>query len=110
MTNITPSVVLDLVQVGAGLQVKNRTNDEAWYVLKFEKEGGFFRTRNVTTIHRAPVDDKGTLPLHFAQWDDRHLEIIKKMPEGSKEKPGISRKYKVREFLQKRENAGFFEA
>lgn len=107
MTSITPSVVFDLVQVGAGVQIKNRQNDEPYFVLKFEKKGGLFRRRNVTTIHRAPLDAKGTLPHHFAQWDGKDLEIVIKMPEGSKDRPGISKTYKVREFLRKHPGAGF---
>ena len=106
MTSITPSIVFDLVQVGAGVQIKNRQNDETYFVLKFEKKGGLFRRRNVTTIHRAPIDTKGTLPHHFAQWDKKKLEIVKKMPKGSHEKPGISKTYKIKDFMQKRPGSG----
>jgi len=110
MTAIKPSLVFDLVQVGAGVQIKNRQNDEAYFVLQFEKKGGFFKRRNVTTIHRAPIHAKGTLPHHFAQWDKKHLEIVKKIPKGSTEKPGISKSYKVKDFLRKRSGAGLFDA
>lgn len=107
MLDPTHHILFDLVQVGAGVQIKSRQTDEAYFVLKFEKKG-FLKKRNVTTIHRAPVDGKGTLPHHFAQWDDRHVELIKKVPEGTEGQPGISRRYKIKNFLQKRRGVGVF--
>lgn len=107
---ITPSVILDVVQSGGGVQIKTRSTDEAWFVLKFEKQGSLFRRRNVTTIHRKPIDAKGTLPYHFAQWDEKKLEIVQKSKDGDTQKPGISKIYKTKNFLQKREHADVFEA
>lgn len=107
MLDATHHILFDLVQVGAGVQIKSRQTDEAYFVLKFEKEG-LFKKQTLTTIHRAPVDGKRVLPPRFAQWDDKHLEIIKKMPESSEGEQGISKRYKIKEFLQKRQGVGMF--
>lgn len=86
--------VFDLVRVGKGISVLDRRTGQLVYSIKFEKRSGLcFFARAGTTLHRAPINDKGALPDPYATIRGKSIDLVE-----SPSRP--TKRYAKKDFLK----------